>query len=351
MAIKELTKQDLLGMDSMIKSFGSELWKLKTTYEADPVKKELIASLYNLKDIFSLRLFSYYMPVGPTTKNVKDKLDKIFFTTEEQDDSALKIQEEHKDDILTYLSSVMSINNKKYREATPEEIASDKSVYTEHFKTFVFFPKSSFAYRNEFDTAKKSRFIKSTRTLKDSEKKVISETISTLGANKDKPDEKISLINDEHLYILNGSFSKIYTTLAEDYLSIYSIDSAIDIRISLKDLIPFIKSGKVKLGDAAIIVEASSDTKADPEPIAPVVEKTAKIEQAKPAAPAKPTPPATPVAQAKPTPAPAPVAKPEPVMSKAEAFLATVAVSTEVVDAVDADEDEQAMLDDLPDDI
>lgn len=105
-----------------------------------------------------------------------------------------------------------------------------------------------------------------------------------------------------------------------------------------------VNSGKVRLGAGVELVEASGEVKAEPTPVVPVAVKPTQIEQPKPAAPAKPVTPATPVAQAKPTPAPAPVAKPEPPVSKAEAFLATVAV-------VDADEDEQAMLDELPEDL
>mgnify|MGYP003521592773 CR=1 FL=1 len=53
MAIKELTKQDILVIESMTKSFSSEVWKLKKKYESDPSKNDLFAPLYNLKDLVS----------------------------------------------------------------------------------------------------------------------------------------------------------------------------------------------------------------------------------------------------------------------------------------------------------
>lgn len=348
MAIKELTKQDILVIESMTKSFSSEVWKLKKKYESDPSKNDLFAPLYNLKDLVMLRLFDYHMPLRSTDK-IREILDKIFKTEESKTEDELTLEQEQKDDIILLISSAMAVHNGRFKDsATDEEKKKATALYTEHFKALVFFATNSFAYKNEFDTLKKSKFIKSTRTSKDNEKKVISEMTTTLGANKDKPDEKIAFINDEHLYIINGAFKKIYTTLADDYLSIYSNDSEIDIRISLKDLIPYIKSGKVKLGADVVVVEASSEAKAQPAAVATVAAKPAKIEQPKPAAPVKT---ATPVAQAKPTPAPTPVAKPEPAVSKAEAFLATVAVATEVVEAVDADDEEQARLDELPDDL
>lgn len=343
MAIKELTKQDILVIESMTKSFSSEVWKLKKKYEGDPSKSDLFAPLYNLKDLVMLRLFDYHMPLRSTDK-IREILDKIYKTEEIKTEEELALEQEQKDDIILLISSAMAVHNGRFKDsATEEEKKKATALYTEHFKSFVFFSTNSFLYKNEFDTFKKSKFIKSTRTSKDSEKKVISETTTTLGTNKDKPDEKIAFINDEHLYIINGSFKKIYTTLADDYLSIYSNDSEIDIRISLKDLIPYIKSGKVKLGADVVIVEASSEAKAQPAAVAPVAAKPAKIEQPKPAAPVKS---ATPVAQAKPTPAPAPVAKPEPPVSKAEAFLETVAVDADdeelanqdLLDGVDEDE-------------
>lgn len=345
MAIKELTKQDILVIESMTKSFSSEIWKLKKKYEIDQSKTDLFAPLYNLKDLVMLRLFDYHMPLKSTDK-IREILDKIFKTEESKNEEELALEQEQKDDIILLISSAMAVHNGRFKEsATEEEKKKATALYTEHFKAFVFFTTNSFAYKNEFDTSNKQKFRKTTRTLKDSEKKVISETITTLGANKDKPDEKIAFINDEHLYIINGAFKKIYTTLADDYLSIYSNDSDIDIRISLKDLIPYIKSGKVKLGADVVIVEASSDTKSDSERTTPVPVKPTQIEQPKPGVAAKPV---APVAQAKQTPAHKPaaaVAKPEPAVDKAEAFLETVAVATE---AVDADDEEQAMLDELP---
>lgn len=354
MAIKDLTKQDLLVIDSMTKAFSNEVWKLKKKYENDPAKKDLFAPLYNLKDLVMLRLFDYYMPIKSTDK-IREILDKIYKADTEQAEKSKTEEEkqkeqEQKDDIILLISSAMGVNNNRFKEtATDEERKLATALYTDHFKSHVFFTTNPFAYQNEFDTAKKSRFHKSTRTTKDASKNVISESVSQLGTNKDKADEKTSFINDEILGITNGSFNKIFTTLADEYFSIYSTDYNIDIRISIKDGIPYVKSGKVKLGAGVELVEASGEVKAEPTPVAPIAAKPTQIEQPKPVVKPKPAPAATPVAPAKPT--PAPVAKPEPAVSKAEAFLATVAVATEVVEAVDADEDEQAMLDELPEDL
>lgn len=349
MAIKELTKQDLLGMNSMTKSFSSELWKLKNKHEENTEKTDLISSLFNLHDILSLKSFDYYMLVGASVKHVTSVLDLIFKDDSNKDNAdLLKAEAELKDDIITYISSVMSINNKKFRDSSSEEKKQAAAAYTEHFKIYVFnleVSKNRFAYKNEYD--KSSKLISSKRTATDNllkkDRRLSIETNSNFGTTVD--DQKISFLIDDFQTLSNGTSKWITTTTSDSYIGFYSKEEhyGIDGKFYFKDGVLHIKSGKVKLGAGVEIVEASGEVKAEPTPVAPVAAKPAKIEQPKPVAKPKPAPAATPVAQAKPTPATAPVAKPEPAVTEAEAFLDTV--------AVDADEDEQAMLDELPDDL
>lgn len=348
MAIKELTKQDILVIESMTKNFSSEIWNLKKKFKDDATKNDLFAPLYNFKDLVSLRLFDYYMPLKSTDK-IREILDKIYTVAEPKTDDEIAAENDQKDDIILLISSAMGVHNSRFKDASSaEDKQKGLALFTEHFKSYVWGSKNSFTYQNQFGKNKKDKFVKKNSTLKDAEKNVIGESSSQLGYSKDKPDEKTTFINEEILLIADGAFKKIFTTLTEDYLSVYSSDLGIDLRISVKDLTPFIKSGKVKVFDGVEVIKVTAESKADP---APVATKPAQIEQPKPAAPAKP---ATPVAQAQPT--PAPEAKPaEPAVDKraeAEAFLASVAVSKaseettvyaeeDELDGVDDDNDEQ----------
>lgn len=334
MAIKELTKQDILVIESMTKNFSSEIWNLKKKFRDDASKNDLFSPLYNFKDLVSLRLFDYYMPLKSTDK-IREILDKIYTVAEPKTDDEIAAENDQKDDIILLISSAMGVHNSRFKDSSS---ADDKqkglALFTEHFKNYVWGTKNSFTYQNQFGKNKKDKFVKKSSTLKDTDKNIIGESTSQLGYSKDKPDEKTTFINDELLLIADGSFKKIFTTLTEDYFSVYSSDLGIDLRISVKDLIPFIKSGKVKVFDGVEVITVTADNKADP---APTAAKPAKIEQPKPAAPAKPTP--------------APEAKPaEPAVDKraeAEAFLASVAVSKASEETtVYAEEDELDGVDD-----
>lgn len=346
MAISTLSEKDAFKINDAAKSLTNDIFEIHRFNEPKIGKTTSIESLapfFNLVSMLQLNKLDYFTPMGVLEK-IEERLAKISLP-----DDKIKVS------IMIRLESMMEVNNKKFLKATEPEMQAGRELFIEHYKQYFHFSKDSFEYQNKYGDNKNVKLNESTRTIKDAAKNVLSTVITKLGFDKDNPKVRNEYINDNHRYIVSGKSLSLFTTTAKDFFSLFvpkdDNTSGIDAKFNPQDGVLTINSGKVKLGAGVELIEATGEVKAEPTPVVPVAAKPAQIEQPKPVVKPKPAPAATPVAQAKPTPAPAPVAKPEPAVSKAEAFLATVAVATEVVDAVDADEEEQAMLDELPDDL
>lgn len=343
MAISTLSEKDLLEIEDGIKSLTNDIFTIQkhnVSILGRQESFEALAPLFNIKSMIESTKFNYLMPLG-TIEN-PDKGIRALISSIDMPDEKIKER------VLIRLEALMEKNNRKFRSATKEELQGSKATFLAHYRDFVFSSKDSFEYQNKHGDNKNVKLSESTRTIKDAAKNVLSTIITKLGFDKENPKVRNEFINDQHRYIVSGKSQSLFTTTAKDFFSLFvpkdENSSGLDAKFNPQDGVLTVNSGKVRLGAGVELVEASGEVKAEPTPVVPVAVKPTQIEQPKPAAPAKTVTPATPVAQAKPNPAPAPVAKPEPAVSKAEAFLATVAV-------VDADEDEQAMLDELPEDL
>ena len=341
MAINEISNLNKILLKGLVATLRTEIGNLSKNNEKKPQTKPLIAKLYNLKDMLELQIFDYYIPRTITLDNSRRILVAI---EEERGKKVTKevngvAKEEELDPIMIAVDGLIQLLNA--RHDNPEEKQINGDLFIEHFKAHVLKNSINYSYQNEF--SQQSKYIKVTHTAESSENVVIEEFVSKLGKNKNKEIIDTARVVLNLLQATGDKFKSIQIRVTENYVNLYSNSSSFKFNIYIDN------NGKITVDEGTIkvkegvVVETSGSTKAKTEPTAPVVEKPAQIEQPKPAAPAKTVTPATPVAQAKPTPAPAPVAKPEPPVSKAEAFLETV--------AVDADDEEQAMLDELPEDL
>lgn len=355
MAILTLSEKDAFKINDAASSLTNDIFKIQR-HNAPLIGKaqsfELLAPFFNLLSMIQLNKFDYFMPMGVLPK-IQERFDQLTIPNNKKEVKIALPDDKLKFSIMIRFESIMEVNNKKFLEANEQEQFSGKNLFIEHYKKYFHLSTDSFEYKNAFDDTKNVKLSESVRTIKDDVKNVLSTLITKLGFDEANPKVRNEYINDQHKYIISGKSQSLFTTIAKDFFSLFvpkdENTSGLDAKFNPLDGVLTINSGKVKLGAGVELVEATGEVKVDPTPVAPVAAKPTQIEQPKPVVKPKPAPAATPVAPAKPT--PAPVAKPEPVVSKAEAFLATVAVATEVVEAVDADEDEQAMLDELPDDL
>jgi hypothetical protein len=340
MALQEISSLNKILMKGLISTLKSEIYNLTKSTEGNEQSKQLISRLWNLKDILELQIYDYYIPTDYTI----ERLRKILVAFGDSQGRGKKDEKDKElDPILIAVNGLIQILNLRHEvgNTNDKEKEANGNLFIEHFRSHVLQKTTNYSYKGEH--SRQSSFIKTTYSTENSEKKTIEEVSTKLSKNKNTEAEAVARVVLAVLQASGDTFKNIQIRVTDSYINLYSNNDSFKFNMFIDN------NGKITVKEGTLYVEspvtvvASGGAKPQ-EDTAPVTAKPTQIEQPKPAAPAKTVTPATPVAQAKPTPAPAPVAKPEPAVSKAEAFLATVAV-------VDADEDEQAMLDELPDDL
>ena len=261
MSVKSSTKQEMKTIEGLIKTLNADIFALFNQHSGNEELKKHVSALYNFKDLLEglsdvqYIQTNYYMPSIGTYKAIYSILEKLSASTETKENFELCIE------------TICSINNKKYRESTPEEKDKDKNIYISHLKDYVI-KGEKFAYRNKFKPSKLLN--KNNRKRKLLDDSVVTEQINL-------SQEKIKHISDEYVYLTDGNFTSVYTTAAHEYFSVF-IPDLVDIKV---------------YPDGRVVDKSKSTVSSKPAEPTPVIEqKPAPVAKAepKPSAPAKPKP-------------------------------------------------------------
>lgn len=267
MSIKQLDKRDLKVIEGLNKTLNSDIFELYKKFKDDEKLSLLVSTLYNLKDLFdNVTIFDYYIGATGTIKAIDKILDR------------LSVDEDTKDNFSTCISTIASLNKKKFDNATQEEMDEAKNLYVSHLQNFVI-KGGKYGYRNKFKPSK--ALLKITRKLKDESKNIVSQNEVILSK------EKASIICDEYQYVNNSEFKTLYTTGANDYFSVFSFENELNVDLKIyPDGTIYIGKGKVALGDSVELKQGASSVAPG---AAEIEQPQAKQAASKPVA--TPTPP------------------------------------------------------------